>query len=48
MKLRFGCVIVGFLLFVLSLAAQSTGSGSTSSQVPPLVNFNGVLAGGNG
>jgi hypothetical protein len=48
MKLRFGCVIVGFLLFVLSLAAQSTGSGSTSSQVPPLVNFNGVLAGANG
>ncbi len=43
MKLRIGCVVVGFLLSVLSMAAQSASSGSTSSSVPPLVNFNGVL-----
>jgi hypothetical protein len=48
MKLRIGCVVVGFLLLVLSLAAQSASSGSTPSQVPPLVNFNGVLSDGNG
>jgi hypothetical protein len=48
MKLRIGCVVVGFLLFVLSLAAQSASSGSTASSVPPLVNFNGVLADTNG
>jgi hypothetical protein len=48
MKLRIGSVIVGFLLFVLSIAAQTASSGSTSSSVPPLVNFNGVLADTNG
>ena len=48
MKLRIGCVVVGFLLFVLSLAAQTPSSGSASSSVPPLVNFNGVLADSNG
>ena len=48
MKLRIGCVVVGFLLFVLSIAAQTASSGSTSSSVPPLVNFNGVLADTNG
>src|SRR5580692_11125065 len=48
MKLRMGCVLVGFLGLVLSIAAQSASSGSTSSQVPPLVNFNGVLADANG
>src|SRR5579863_10098220 len=48
MRLRTGCVIVGFLLFVLSLAAQTAGSSSTSSQVPPLMNFKGVLADANG
>jgi hypothetical protein len=47
MKLRVGFVAVGFLLFVLSIAAQSASSGSTSSQVPPLVNFKGVLADAN-
>jgi hypothetical protein len=48
MKFRIGCVVVGLLLFVLSLAAQTASSGSTVSQVPPLVNFNGVLADANG
>jgi hypothetical protein len=48
MKFRIGCVVVAFLLFVLSIAAQTASSGSTVSQVPPLVNFNGVLAGANG
>src|ERR1700677_2012071 len=44
MKLRIGGVVVTFLLFVLSLAAQtaSSGSTSTSSQVPPLIPFSSV------
>jgi hypothetical protein len=45
MKLRIGCVVVGFLLFVLSLAAQTASSGSTSSQqVPPLIPFSSVAS----
>ena len=43
MKLRMGCVLVGFLLFVLSIAAQTASSGSTPLPVPSLVNFDGVL-----
>src|ERR1700677_1538554 len=44
MKLRIGGVVVTFLLFVLSLAAQTASSGSTSSssQVPPLIPFSSV------
>jgi hypothetical protein len=41
MKLRISCVVVGLLL-VLSLAAQTASSGSTSSQVPPLIQFSNV------
>jgi hypothetical protein len=48
MKRRIGYVVVGFLLFVLSIAAQTASSGSTATPVPPLVNFNGVLADANG
>jgi hypothetical protein len=44
MKLRIGCVVVGFLLLVLSLAAQTAGSGSISSQVPPLIPFSSVAS----
>jgi hypothetical protein len=50
MKLRIGCAVVGFLLFVLSLAAQTAGSSSASSQqVPPLIPFSNVATdqGGN-
>jgi hypothetical protein len=49
MKLRIGCIVVVFLSLVLSLAAQSASSGSTSSQVPPLIQFSSVAAdeGGN-
>jgi hypothetical protein len=49
MKLRIGCIVVGFLSLVLSLAAQTASSGSASSQVPPLVQFSSVAAddGGN-
>ena len=43
MELRIGCVLVGFLSLVLSLAAQTSGSGPASALVPPLVNFSGVL-----
>jgi trimeric autotransporter adhesin len=48
MKLRTGCVLVGFLSLVLSLAAQTSGSGPASVSVPPLVNFGGVLTDVNG
>jgi hypothetical protein len=49
MKLRIGCVMVGFLLFVLSLAAQTASSSVASSQVPPLIQFSNVATdeGGN-
>jgi hypothetical protein len=49
MKLRIGCVVVGFSLFVLSLVAQTASSASTSSQVPPLIQFSSVATdeGGN-
>jgi trimeric autotransporter adhesin len=43
MKLRIGCVAVGFLLFVLSMAAQTSGSSPASAQVPPpLIQFSNV------
>ncbi len=49
MKLRFACVIVGFLSLVFSLAAQTAGSGAASAQVPPLIQFSNVATdeGGN-
>src|ERR1700733_2328323 len=34
MKLRFGCVVIGFLSFVLSLSAQTASSAGPSSNVP--------------
>jgi trimeric autotransporter adhesin len=48
MKLRIACAIAGFLLLAVSLVAQ-TASGSTSSQVPPLIPFSSVATddGGN-
>jgi hypothetical protein len=46
MKFRIGCVVVGFLLFILSIAAQTASS--DSAVVPPLVNFKGVLTSANG
>jgi hypothetical protein len=48
MKLRIGCVIVAFLSLVLPVAAQTAGSTPAAPQVPPLVNFSGVLADLNG
>jgi hypothetical protein len=42
MKLRVGCVVVGFLSFVLSMAAQTSGSSPASAQVPPLIQFSNV------
>ena len=48
MKLRIGCVIVGFLLFVFSLAAQTPSSSAASSQVPPLIPFSSVATDGGG
>jgi hypothetical protein len=44
MKVRIGCGVVGFLLFVLSMFAQTASSGSTSSQVPPLIPFSSVAS----
>src|SRR5450755_4553396 len=48
MKLGVVCVVVGLLSLVLSLAAQNSGSSPASAQVPPLVNFSGVLTDVNG
>jgi hypothetical protein len=42
MKLRLGCVVVGFFLVAVSMSAQTAGSSSTSSQVPPLIPFSSV------
>jgi hypothetical protein len=49
MKLRIGCVMVGFLSSVLCLAAQTTGNQSAFAQVPPLIQFSNVATdeGGN-
>ncbi len=50
MKLRIGCVLVGFLSLVLSLAAQTSGISPASAQVPPpLIQFSNVATdeGGN-
>src|SRR5208337_89479 len=49
MKVRLGCVVVGFLSLVLSLAAQTSGSSPASAQVPPLIQFSSVATdeGGN-
>ncbi len=49
MKLRIGCVVVGFLSLVFSLAAQTASSNSASAQVPPLIQFSNVATdqGGN-
>jgi len=49
MKFRVGCVAVGFLSLVLSLAAQTSGSNPASAQVPPLIQFSDVATdeGGN-
>jgi hypothetical protein len=44
MKLRIGCAVIGFSLFIISLAAQTGSSGSTSSQVPPLIPFSNVAS----
>jgi hypothetical protein len=42
-------VVAGFLLIALSAAAQTVSSGSTSSQVPPLIRFSNIATdeGGN-
>jgi hypothetical protein len=47
MKLRFVCVVVGFLLLVFSLNAQ-TSAGSTTTQVPPLIQFSNIASDVNG
>ena len=49
MRLRIGCIVVGFLSLVLSLAAQTASSGSVPSQVPPLIQFSSIATddGGN-
>ncbi len=49
MKRRVVCLVVGFLLSGLSMAAQTSGSSTAPAQVPPpLVNFSGVLTDVNG
>ena len=48
MKLRVGCVVIGFSSLVLLMAAQTSGS-SPAAQVPPLIQFSHVATdeGGN-
>jgi hypothetical protein len=49
MKRRIGCLVFGWMLFVLSLAAQTPRSSPASAQVPPLIQFSSVATddGGN-
>jgi trimeric autotransporter adhesin len=50
MKLRIGCVVVGFLLTILTMAAQTPGSNPSAALVPPpLIQFSSVATdeGGN-
>ncbi len=48
MKYRIGCVLVGFLSLVLSLAAQTSSSSSATAQVAPLIQFSNVVTDVNG
>jgi trimeric autotransporter adhesin len=48
MKHRIGCVVVGLLSLVVSLAAQTSSSSSAMAQVPPLIQFSNVAMDGNG
>jgi hypothetical protein len=43
MKLRLACVIVGLFALVFSMAAQTSLSTGSTSQLPRLVKFNGTL-----
>jgi trimeric autotransporter adhesin len=49
MNLRIGCVVVGFLLLILPVGAQTSGNGPASAQVPPLIQFSSIATdeGGN-
>jgi len=49
LKRRIACVVVGFLLLALSVAAQTASGGSASAQVPPMIQFSSVAIdeGGN-
>src|SRR5271170_62259 len=49
MKVRIVCMTVGFLSLVLSMAAKTVSIGSTSFQVPSLIQFSNVATdeGGN-
>ena len=49
MNLRTGCVVVGFLLLVASLGAQTSAISPAAAQVPPLIQFSNVATdeGGN-
>ena len=42
MKSLVTCVVAGFFSFVLSLAAQTSGSGAAVAQVPPVIQFSSV------
>src|SRR5580704_19155728 len=48
MKLRIGCVVVGFLSLVLSLTAQTAGNQPAATQVPPFIQFSSVASDVNG
>jgi hypothetical protein len=48
MKLRIGCVAVGLLSLVYSLSGQTAGNRPASAQVPPFIQFSGVVTDVNG
>lgn len=48
MKIRNGCVALGILSLVLSLAAQTSSSTASTTQLPRLVKFSGTLKDANG
>src|SRR5260370_7720201 len=48
MKIRIGCVVLGFLSLAFSLAAQTSGSAGSTAQLPRLVKFSGTLKDANG
>jgi len=48
MKVRIGCVLLGFLSLVLSITAQTSSSTGSAAQLPRLVKFSGTLKDVNG
>jgi trimeric autotransporter adhesin len=48
MKFHIGCVVLGFLSLVLSMAGQTSGTATSTDQLPRLMKFTGTLQDANG